>query len=368
MQTAKAAVVHQVGGPFVIETIEVQDPGPGEILVRLAASGVCHSDWHQVMGEIPKHFPAVLGHEGAGVVETLGQGVTRFSPGEHVMLSWFPACGTCFYCQRERTNLCETYRPFLEKGTAMDGTTRLRLGGEPLTQFSTHSTFAEYAVVPEQACITLDPEVSMESASLVGCAVMTGVGAAVYTAQIRPGETVAVFGCGGIGLNILQGAALCGAEIIVGIDTVPEKFASAREFGATHTIDAREDASQTLLDLTNGRGIDHVLDATGNPAVQEKAIYSLRRGGTLTLVGVAPHDARVTFDTFRMHHQETRVLGCFYGTGNCQRDFPRIIQLYKTGRLKLDELISRRSPLDQINEVYADMLAGRINRGVLTLA
>jgi S-(hydroxymethyl)glutathione dehydrogenase/alcohol dehydrogenase len=366
MKKSKAAVVHQQGGPFVIEDIEVQDPGPGEVLVRIAASGACHSDWHQVMGEIPKSFPAVLGHEGAGVVEEVGQGVTRVSPGDSVMLSWFPACGTCFYCQREQHNMCETYRPFLESGTAMDGKSRLYLKGEPLTQFSTHSTFAEYAVVPEQACIPLDPEVSMESASLVGCAVMTGVGAAMYTAQIKPGETVAVFGCGGIGLNILQGAALCGAELIVAIDTVPGKFESARAFGATHTINAKEDTLQALLDLTEGRGVDHVLDATGNPKVQENAIYPLRRGGALTLVGVAPHDAKVTFDTFRMHHQETRVLGCFYGTGNCQRDFTRIIQLYKSGRLKLDELISRQSPLSEINEVYADMLAGKINRGVLT--
>ena len=367
MKTAKAAVIHQKGGPFMIEDIEIQDPGPGEVLVRIAASGACHSDWHQVMGEIPKTFPAVLGHEGSGMVEELGQGVTRFSPGDHVMLSWFPACGTCFFCQRDRPNMCETYRPFLEKGTAMDGKSRLHLNGKPLTQFSTHSTFAEYAVVPEQACIPLDPEVSLDAASLVGCAVMTGVGAAVYTAQVRPGETVVVFGCGGIGLNILQGAALCGAEIIVAIDTVPSKFDSARMFGATHTINAKEDVRQGLLDLTDGRGIDHAFDATGNPSVQENAIYSLRRGGALILVGVAPHDARVSIDTFRMHHQETRVLGCFYGTGNCQRDFPRMIELYKSGRLRLDELISRKSPLNEINEVYADMLAGKINRGVLTL-
>jgi S-(hydroxymethyl)glutathione dehydrogenase/alcohol dehydrogenase len=367
MKIAKAAVVHQQGGPFVIEDIEVQDPGPGEVLVRIAASGACHSDWHQVMGEIPKSLPAVLGHEGAGVVEELGEGVSRISPGDHVMLSWMPACGTCFYCQRELANMCETYRPGLEKGTAMDGTTRLRLKGEALTQFSTHSTFAEYAVVPEQACVHLDPDVSMVSASLVGCAVMTGVGAAMYTAQIKPGERVAVFGCGGIGLNVLQGAALCGAETIVAIDTVPDKFESARTFGATHTLDGKEDVQQALLDLSDGRGFDHILDATGNPGVQEKAIYSLRRGGALTLVGVAPHDARVTFDTFRMHHQETRILGCFYGTGNYHRDFSRIIQLYKAGRLKLDELVSRQSPLEEINEVYADMLAGKINRGVLTL-
>ena len=345
----------------------MQDPGPGEILVRIAASGACHSDWHQVMGEIPKSFPAVLGHEGAGSVQELGPGVSRFSPGDPVMLSWMPACGSCFYCQREHTNMCETFRPGLEKGTALDGTTRLRLKGEALTQFSTHSTFAEYAVVPEQACVPLDPEVSVVSASLVGCAVMTGVGAAMYTAQIKPGDTVAVFGCGGIGLNVLQGATLCGAETIVAIDTVAEKFESARTFGATHTLDGNQDVEQALKDLSGGRGFDHILDATGNPMVQEKAIYPLRRGGTLTLVGGAPHDARVTFDTFRMHHQETRVLGCFYGTGNYQREFAKIIQLYKAGRLKLEELVSRQSPLEEINEVYADMLAGKINRGVLTL-
>ena len=368
MRKSKAAVCHKTGGPFVLEDIEVSDPGPGEVLVRMVASGVCHSDWGKATGKIPTDLgmPAVYGHEGAGIVEELGPGVTKLSQGDHVMLSWITSCGACYYCQRDLASQCEKNRNSHNIGRGIDGQTRLWLNGQPLTQFGNFSTFTEYAVVPEQACISLDPEVSFKSASLVSCAVMTGIGSAVYTAKVKPGEKVAVFGCGGVGLNIIQGAAICGAELIVGIDKFPSKLESAKQFGANHTIDANEDVEKILRDLTDGRGVDHTFDSTGNPAVQEIAILPLRRRGTLTLVGVAPHDAKVTFDTFRMHCEETKVQGCFYGTGNNRRDFLWIIELYKSGRIKLDELISKVYPLEQINEVFEDMLSGKINRGVLS--
>ena len=361
----KAAVLHEVGGPFVIEDLTLQEPGAGEVLVRMVAAGICHSDWHFVTGALQRPFPVVLGHEGAGVVEEVGAGVTRVRPGDHVILNWSPDCGSCFYCKRGRNNLCERFLRARRGGTLMDGTTRLQLGNEMVHQFSTVSTFAEYGVTDEASCVAIERDVPFEVGAVVGCAVMTGFGAVMNTEQVRADDSVAVYGCGGIGLNILQGAALCGAEPIIAVDRVPEKLNTARGFGATHAIEAGEETVEEIRSLTEGRGADYVYEAVGLPVLQEEAFEAVRPGGDLIIVGVAPRDSTARFSTFAVHAQEKRVVGCLYGTANTRRDFPLILDLYKKGKLKLDELISRKYRLEDINTAYEDLLNGEINRGVI---
>ncbi len=361
----KAAVLHKLGGPFVIEDVDLEPPGPGEVKVRMVAAGVCHSDWHMVTGALRRPFPVVLGHEGAGIVEELGSGVTSVKPGDHIILNWSPDCGTCFYCTRGKRNLCETFRPARRAGTMLDGTSRLRLNGEAICQFSTVSTFAEYAVAPEESCIPIRPDVSLQVASLLSCAVTTGVGAALNTVDLTPGDSVAVYGCGGVGLNVLQGAALCNANPIIAIDTVPAKLDIAREFGATAAVLAGPDTLDEIKSLTAGRGADYVFEAIGLPTVQEEAFEAARPGGTLVVVGVAPIESKTQFPGFQLHVQEKRILGSLYGTSDTRRDFPLLLDLYKSGKLKLDELISREYRLDEINEAYATLLQGETKRGVI---
>jgi S-(hydroxymethyl)glutathione dehydrogenase/alcohol dehydrogenase len=360
----KAAVLHKIGGPFVIEEVELLPPQPNEVRVRLAAAGTCHSDWHFVVGNIKRSRPVVLGHEGAGVVEEVGSRVTRVQPGQRVILNWAPCCDACFYCLRGQSRLCETYWDW-RNGTMPDGSTRLRQDGRQVTQFSVLSTFAEQAVAPEQSCVPLPDDVSFEVAALVGCAVTTGVGAALNTVQIRPGENVAVYGCGGVGLNVVQGARLSGANPIIAVDTDPAKLEIARQFGATHGVLAGDDAQDQVRALTEGRGVDYAFEAVGAPAVQEAAYDAVRRGGALVVVGVAPMGSVTRYPGLDLHVNEKRILGSFFGSTNPHYEFPRLLALYKSGQLLLDELISARYRLEQINEAYADLLKGGHKRGVI---
>ena len=360
----KAAVLHEIGGPFVIEELELLQPEPGEVRVRLAAAGTCHSDWHFVVGNVIRPRPVVLGHEGAGVVEAVGPGVTRVKPGQRVILNWAPSCDTCFYCLHGQSGLCETFWDW-RNGTMPDGSTRLRRGGEVVHQFSVLSTFAEQAVAPEQSCVPLPDDVSFEVAALVGCAVTTGVGAALNTVHIRPGENVAVYGCGGVGLNVVQGARLSGAHPIIAVDTDPAKLEIARQFGATHGVAAGDDAADQVRSLTGGRGVDYAFEAVGLPAVQEAAYKAARRGGALVVVGVAPAGSVTRYAGLDLHIHEKRILGSFFGSTNPHREFPRLLDLYRSGQLLLDELISARYRLEQINEAYADLLKGGHKRGVI---
>lgn len=361
----KAAVLYEPKTPIAVEEVSLDGPISGEVLIRIAASGVCHSDWHLVTGATQHPLPVVLGHEGAGVVEAVGEGVTRVEPGDHVILNWAPDCGTCFYCLHGKPNLCETFVGPLWAGVMLDGTTRLSIDGETVYHFSGLSTFAERAVVPEQTCIPIRKDVPLKAASLVGCAVTTGVCATTNTVQVRPGDSVVVYGCGGVGLNILQGAALCGAEIIIAVDRVPAKRELARTFGATHTAMAGNDTIAAIKDLTGGRGADYVFEAIGVPAVQEEALNAVRPGGTLVLVGLPAMGSSTNFPGAILARQEKNVVGSYYGTANTRRDFPMILDLYMAGKLKLDELISREYALDEINAAYEAMLTGEVARGVI---
>ena len=361
----QAALVTEVNRPFQIETVTLAPPKAGEVLVKMAAAGVCHSDWHILDGSIPKPLPILTGHEGAGVVETVGDGVTRVKPGDRVTLNWRPECGDCHYCLQDRANLCETLAPAINSGLQLDGTSRISWRSQPVYIMNWLGCFAEYVVVQAACCVPIRHGVPMEVAALVGCAVATGVGAAMYTAEVSPGQSVVVYGVGGVGLNIIQGAALCGADPIIAVDTDSAKTAFAREFGATHTLISDDSTETQIQDLTGGRGADHVFESVGLPALQERAFDAVAPGGMLTLVGVAPTESRTSWPAFVIMGKEKTIRGSIYGSVNPRRDFSRLMDLYAVGKLKLDELVRRRYRLDQINEAYDDMFKGELARGVI---
>ncbi len=361
----EAAVLLQPNTPLEVMELTLQEPLAGEVLVKLTASGVCHSDYHLISGATRHPLPAVLGHEGAGIVEAVGAGVTRIQPGDHVVLNWAPACGDCFYCLHDQPNLCETFTEPIWAGTMLDGTPRLYRDGAPVYHYCGLATFGQYAVVPQESCISVRRDVPLEVAALVGCAVATGVGSVFYTAGVRPGQSAVVVGCGGVGLNILQGAALCGAYPIIAVDTNPAKMALATQFGATHTLTADASTLDAIRQLTGGRGADAVFEAIGIPKVQEQCLDYVRPGGQLVLVGISPMGTSTNFPSALLTRQEKVVKGSYYGTIDAARDFPLLLDLYVAGKLKLDQLISQKYRLDQVNQAFESMLGGSVARGVI---
>jgi len=361
----QAALFYEPNVPFKVERIDLEAPRNGEVLVKIAAAGVCHSDWHLMTGATQHPTPVVPGHEGAGVVEAIGDGVSRVRPGDHVILNWAPNCGTCFYCLHDRPSLCSAYVDAIWAGTMLDGTSRLSRHGEAVFHFSSLACFAEYAVVPQECCVPLHPDVPLSIGALIGCAVTTGVGAVLNTAQVRPGSTIAVFGAGGIGLSIMMGAQLAGACRIIAVDRAKSKCEMALEFGATDALLAGADTNDAIRELTAGRGADYVFEAIGLPAVQEQCLDAVRPGGTLVLVGVSPMGTGTNLPGAIITRQEKTVMGCYYGSANTARDFPMLVDLYLRGRLDLARLVTKTYALDQINEAYADMLNGQVARGVI---
>jgi NDMA-dependent alcohol dehydrogenase len=361
----QAAVLRAANTPFDIQTLTLDEPHTGEVLVKIAACGVCHSDYHLATGTTRHPMPVVCGHEGAGVVEAVGAGVTSIQPGDHVTLSWTPDCGECFYCRRGQPNLCETYTEPIWAGTMLDGTTRLHDNSDPVYAYCGLATFAEYVVVPQQSCVKIRKDIPLEVAALVGCAVATGVGAVLYTAGVRPGESVVVIGCGGVGLNTVQGAALCGAHPIIAIDTNQAKMTLACEFGATHTLLSDTNIREGVRALTDGRGADYAFEAVGVPVLQELALDLVRPGGMVVLEGLSAMGTGTNLPGAIITRQEKTVKGSYYGSVNPQRDFPLLLDLYSAGKLKLDQLISHTYHLEQINEAFETMLRGEIARGVI---
>ncbi|MBI3743615.1 MAG: Zn-dependent alcohol dehydrogenase [Chloroflexi bacterium] len=355
----KAAVLYEAKKPLKIEEFQLDEPGPGEVLVRLIASGVCHSDWHVVKGEWPMiKLPCILGHEGAGIVEQLGPNVNSVKKGDHVILSWKPACGTCEACESGWPNLCDRW---------LKPTSRPRnQAGTPVDQMSFLGTFAEYTVVPEAAAVSIPKDVPFAQASLVGCGVMTGVGAALNTARVQPGATVAVFGCGGVGLNCIQGARIAGATTIIAVDLLDNKLDLGREFGATHTVNAsRENPVDRIRALTDGKGAHYAFEAIGlveAPFVQ--SVHCTRRKGVTVWVGHAPVNTRVTLDA-RDLLLEKSIVASFYGSARPHVDFPRLLTLYKAKKLMLDELVSERMPLSDVNKAFDLLGKGSVARSVL---
>jgi Zn-dependent alcohol dehydrogenase len=348
--------------------VELAPPGPGEVLVGLRAAGVCHSDWNAVDGTAETRCPAVLGHEGAGVVEAGGDGVA-LAPGTRVVLSWLPSCGRCEECLRELPHLCTATWEAMAPGGLLDGTSRLSRDGDPLYHYCFLSTFAERAVVPAQCCIPIPDDVPFGVAALVGCAITTGTGAVWRTAGVRPGDRVAVVGCGGVGLSAVLGAVAAGAEPIVAVDVVPEKLEAALRLGATHAVEwaGGPDETAERVQAESGGGVDYAFEATGRTEAARAAFLSTRARGAAVLIGIPAADAEVSLPALSIPRMERRVLGSVYGSARPERDFPALLALYRRGRLPLDRLVAARMPLDAIQEAFGIMRAGATGRVVLDL-
>lgn len=355
----RAAVLREVGSPLRVEDVVLAPPGPGAVEVRLAATGVCHSDLSVRDGTIPQPTPAVLGHEGAGVVTALGPGVTSLAVGDHVVLSWVAPCRRCAFCLGGQAELCVhgiDHHFGAPYGTA---------GGDPVVCAMGTGTFAESTVVPEAAAIRIDPDFPLDLAALVGCAVVTGVGAVVNVARVAPGDTVAVVGCGGIGLSAVQGARLAGASRIVAVDRVAAKLELARANGATDVVDAGDDPLAAVHALTGGLGVDHAIEAVGSSATIATAYALARRGGAVTVVGAGAFDDLWSIPAMNLMVDAKRVLGCVFGGTDPARDIPRVIALARHGALDLERLVSRRITLDAVNDAFDDMVAGEIARSLV---
>ncbi|MFI6940476.1 Zn-dependent alcohol dehydrogenase [Streptomyces sp. NPDC050418] len=342
----------------VVDDLEIRDPGPGEVLVAIAAAGLCHSDLSVVDGTIPFPVPVVLGHEGAGVVEAVGAGVGHVAPGDHVSLSTLASCGACADCDRGRPTMCR-------KAIGMPKQPFSR-SGNPLFQFASNSSFAERTVVKAVQAVKIPKEIPLTSAALIGCGVLTGVGAVLNRARVDRGDSVVVIGAGGIGLNVLQGARIAGATTIVAVDANPAKEAAARQFGATHFIDASavDDTGAAVKELLP-TGADHVFECVGNPALIRQAVDLLDRHGQAILLGMTGAKVEASFLPAAMFLDKS-ILGCRYGSSRPQRDIPLYASLYQQGRLLLDELVTATYPVEDFAKAVDDLHGGRVARGVLT--
>ncbi|MGI8792683.1 MAG: Zn-dependent alcohol dehydrogenase [Acidimicrobiales bacterium] len=364
----KAAVYTTFNSPLEIrDDLEVSAPHAGELKIRLAASGVCHSDLSIMNGTLPLPPPMVLGHEGAGVVEEIGEGVEGFEIGDHIIVSWVPQCGSCFFCQHDQGYLCEKAQMATMTGGLLDGTKRITSGGQEIGQMSAAGTFAEVTIIPAIGAVKIAKDIDLKAAALVGCGVLTGVGAALNTAVIREGDTVAVIGCGGVGLNVIQGARIAGASKIIAIDMQPNKLELAKKFGATDTVNAGDgDPVSAVQGLTAERGADVAFEVIGLQATIDQAINMTRRGGETILVGVPPLNVAINIPAmFGLIAQAKTIKGCWYGGANVQRDVPKLIELYQSGKLMLDELISREIKLEGGNDASGAMSGGEVARSVI---
>ena len=358
----KAVVAHEVDN-FSVVDVELDPPKTGEVLVKMQATGICHSDLSIINGTIRWKLPSVLGHEGAGIVEQIGEGVTQVQPGDHVVLSFVPNCGECYNCNRAEPHLCRKNKPH---GGLLDGTSRVRMNGEEIAVMSFLGNMAEYCVVPEACVVAIDKSYDFKAAALVGCGVTTGVGAAIKTAEVTPGSTVAVFGCGGVGLNVIQGARIAGAAKIIAVDLSVEKMELARAFGATDNVSADGDAVKEILDMTGGIGVDYAFEVVGNGKLVEACFKATRMNGTTVLVGVGRTDDRFSFNAMIVPFTAKSIKGCMYGSANFKVDFPMYLELYRQGRLDLDRLITRTYSIDEAPEAFADLESGKNARGVIT--
>ena len=361
----RAAVMYEHNQPVVVEELELDEPKASEVLVRTAASGVCHSDLSIVTGTIYYDAAVALGHEGAGIIERVGDDVTGFRPGDHVILSFVSYCGSCRMCQMEKVCLCESYD--VPRGFQLDGTYRLRnSSGDGILQMARIATMSEYMVVPQQNLVKIDDHYSLEKAALVGCGVTTGVGAVLNTAKVEPGSSVAVIGTGGVGLNAIQGAVLAQAERIIAVDIAEKKLNFAKSFGATDVVNASTcDPVEAVRELTAGLGVDYAFEVIGNPKTIVQAYNMVRAAGTAVIVGIAHHQSDVSIPAQHLVSTERQLIGSFYGSCHPRVDMPKLLSLYTDGKLKLDELITRNYRLEQINEAFADMEAGENARGVI---
>lgn len=358
----KAAVLHRANEPLTIEQVSLTKPGPREVLIRTAVAGICHSDLHFADGAYPHPMPCVLGHEAAGIVEAVGADVTYVKPGDHVVTCLSVFCGYCEQCLTGHPSLCQSAEIKLPPGVSQ----RLSWKGGLMHQFLNLSAYAEQMLVHEHALAKIRPDMPLDRAALIGCGVLTGVGAALRSSGLQAGQTVAVFGCGGIGLSIIQGARIGGARQIIGVDVFPAKLEMARRVGATHVVNAAaDDPVKAVRALTGGAGVDHAFEAVGVAKLVRQAIESLAIRGTATIVGVLPPDAMIEFPWMAIR-PECRVQTSRMGSNRFRTDIPLYLDFYRQGRLQLDEMVTKRGRLDDINEAFRAMKAGEVARTVLT--
>jgi S-(hydroxymethyl)glutathione dehydrogenase / alcohol dehydrogenase len=357
----KGAVLRELDAPLTIEDVELDPPGSGMVRVQMAASGVCHTDASIINGVIPYTLPAVLGHEGAGVVTETGPGVEGLTAGDHVILSWIAPCRECWFCLRGEVTACE-------RGMAHAGAPYGSARGDKVFAALGTATFAEETVVPERAAIRVDPSFPLDLASLIGCGVVTGFGAIVNAARVRPGETVAIIGCGGVGLSAVQAARLSGAAEVIAVDKIAAKLSLARACGATETVDASAiEPVKAVRELTSGRGADHAVEVVGLSETIVQAYGMARSGGLVTVVGAGRFDDFVSIPAMSLMSDRKRIQGCVYGNCDPARDFPRLVELAQRGPLDLEMLVSRRVGLHDVNEAFRAMAAGEVARTVLVL-
>jgi len=356
----KAAICREFGKSLVIEEVELLPPRTGEVQVKLAACAICHSDILYAEGAWGGELPAIYGHEAAGVVETVGAGVTTVKPGDHVLVTLIRSCGTCHYCSQGEKVRCETTFPLDEQSPLRT------LDGKPIAQGLRTGAFAESVVVDASQLAPIPKDIPLDSAAVLSCGVITGFGAVVNTAQIASGSSVVVIGTGGVGLNSVQGAAIAGAESVIALDLSDAKLEAAKKFGATHTVNVgRENARKSVKSMTGGRGADYVFVTVGAKSALEQGFKLLCKGGTLVIVGMTADGVKIEFDSCKFASVEQRMLGSKMGSTRLTIDIPRYISLYQQKRLKLDELISGRFPLEKINEAIADVSQGDALRNVI---
>ena len=358
----KAAVYREKHQPLTIESVELADPGPDEVLVKTVACGVCHSDLHALHGAIPSPAPAIFGHEPAGIVEAVGERVRSVAPGDHVIACTSIQCGSCPQCIQGQGHLC-TDRGACQREAGT--TARITQNGEEIHQFADLAAFAEAMLLHHTAVVKIDPEIPLDRAALVGCAVTTGVGAALNTAQVAPGSSVVVFGAGGVGTSIIQGARIAGARQIISVDLNDDKLKKALHFGATDTLNAAEgDTVKIIKKMTRG-GADYAFEAVGIAGLLEKAFYCLAPRGTAVVVGAIPFGEQVSLNAAHFF-QEKRVIGCMMGSNKFRIDAPHYLELYRQGRLNLDDMVTQHEPLDRVTNAFEAMEAGKVTRTVLT--
>jgi S-(hydroxymethyl)glutathione dehydrogenase/alcohol dehydrogenase len=357
----RAALLHNTGDEKleIIDDLEVDAPGPTDVTIKIEATGVCHSDLHAMQGSLPQPAPFVPGHEGAGTISAVGDAVTDLAVGDHVVVAWSPPCGKCNNCvERKQPHLCVMIQ------FAIAGVPRFTRNGEPVFGMAGTGTFAEYLTVPQEAAVKIDDDIPFEIASLIGCGVSTGVGAAINTAKVTPGSKVVVFGCGGVGIAAIQGAHVAGASVIVAVDLNEDKQELAKSFGATHGCKP-EDLAALQAELT-GDGFDFAFEAIGLPVTMRAAYDAVRRGGTACIVGVGAMDKEVSFNGFEIFFSEKNFMGSYYGSVDVRSDFHRLLSLWKSGQLNLDGMITNRMKIDEINDAFDIMKKGDAIRTVIT--
>jgi S-(hydroxymethyl)glutathione dehydrogenase/alcohol dehydrogenase len=361
----RAAILWEQGAPLSVESAELSPPGPGEVLVEVKAAGVCHSDLHAANGEWPMRVPLILGHEGAGVVREVGTNITRLKEGDRVVLCWAPPCGVCPSCLEGRPVLCDRLEKTTFRNKMPDGGTRVRARDKDVAPFLGTACFASHVVVPEAGAIAITDATPFESLAALGCAVITGVGAVLNAAKVPEGSTVAVIGAGGVGLNVVQGAAIAGCAHIIATDRNAAPLALAARLGATDVVHISATAADAIRERTGGRGAEYVFDTVGSPETMADAVAAARKGGTVVITGLSRVDARGSIAMFPFVMQEKRLIGSAYGSGQPLRDIPRLVALEAEGRLNLREIATRTYTLDQVNDALASLAAGQGGRGII---